>query len=415
MEEKDNVRASLRRLKFCNFKLKSLLDVTRAINSNYSTIELLNSYENLLRKELNIGKLVIYSFNKKWEKILESGPMVPRNMSIDVDKYLQPYTEITTTLSIQNEYLQHFDIIVPVFHNRKALAYVLVGDIDEEMEGMSPTIKHLRFIQTLTNIIIVAIENKRLYKENIRQEAVRKELELAARMQAMLIPDLSSFQHSSISVSAFYLPHFEVGGDYYDFFELSTKEYAFCIADVAGKGISAALLMSNFQANLRALFTTDISLIDLVMRLNERVIANSKGETFITLFVGKYNVENKELRYINAGHTPPILYDKSNNDIVYLTSGSPGIGMLDDVPFVNEGMRIITSGSLGTKLICYTDGLVELGETVNIKTGMKAIEKLLCNDSSIEATIDNIREVLEINRDNNLFFDDVSILGFEFY
>ena len=114
----------------------------------------------------------------------------------------------------------------------------------------------MRFIQTISNILIVAIENIRLYNENLRQVAIKRELELASKMQTMLIPEdenLPSNKH--IRFKAFYHPHFEVGGDYYDVISLSEDQVGFCIADVSGKGISAAILMSNFQANLRALFT----------------------------------------------------------------------------------------------------------------------------------------------------------------
>ena len=81
------------------------------------------------------------------------------------------------------------DIIIPVYNNNVHLAFVFIGDIEEEGEGMSPVLKHLNFIQTISSIIIVAVENIRLFNESLRQEAMKKELELAARMQKVLIPD----------------------------------------------------------------------------------------------------------------------------------------------------------------------------------------------------------------------------------
>ena len=153
------------------------------------------------------------------------------------------------------------DIIVPVYNNNDHLAFVFIGDIEEEGEGMSPVLKHLNFIQTISSIIIVAIENIRLSKESLRQVALKKELELAARMQQMLIPDDSHMPaHAKIVINGFYFPHYEVGGDYYDCLKLIRRtKTGFCIADVSGKGISAAILMSNFQASLRALFTCNMN------------------------------------------------------------------------------------------------------------------------------------------------------------
>ena len=164
------------------------------------------------------------------------------------------------------------DIIIPVYNNNVHLAFVFIGDIEEEGEGMSPVLKHLNFIQTISSIIIVAIENIRLFKESLRQEALRKELELAARMQQMLIPDNQPYaKKPNLVVNGFYYPHYEVGGDYYDCIKLSETKTGFCIADVSGKGISAAMLMSNFQASFRALFTHDIELACLIHKLNSLI------------------------------------------------------------------------------------------------------------------------------------------------
>lgn len=406
----------MRRLKFCNFKLDTLLSITQTINENLPTEQLLQRYETLLRQELNIGKVLLFSYNKEWIRLLESGVKSSKpDSEVNVETDLLPIKEITTTSESENDFIRTFDIIIPVFRNNVAMAYVLIGDIDEEKEGMSPTIKHLRFIQTLTNIIVVAIENRRLYRESLRQEAMRKELELASRMQSMLIPDPDLFpRNDKVQVAAFYLPHFEVGGDYYDFFKLNDHEYGFCIADVSGKGISAAILMSNFQANLKALFTAGISFTDLIEKLNSRVLSNAKGEKFITLFVARYNSNTKMLQFVNAAHNSPILYDKETKSLQYLESGCPGMGMLDEIPVIKQESIQITS-TKGTKLLCYTDGLVELRGVEEVELNMRIIEQYLSNDFLIDRTLENMIEGLEITKQNRKFFDDISMLGIEFF
>ena len=110
----------------------------------------------------------------------------------------------------------------------------------------------MSFIQTITNLIVVAIENNKMAVEQLKQAAMKKELELAAQMQSLLFPP-SLPSNESYEIHATYLPHQEVGGDYYDYIPLSDHEFAICMADVSGKGIAAALLMANFQANLHAL------------------------------------------------------------------------------------------------------------------------------------------------------------------
>lgn len=419
-------RTSLKRLEFCTFKLNTLLRITQAINDNQSTEKLIDDYEKLLRNDLNIGKLLVYSFNKKWHAILKSGfDHFPsqESITIDVETDLLKHKEITTTIQASNVLVRYFDIIIPVFHNNMAIAYVLIGDIDEEKSGISPTIKHLSFIQTLTNIIMVAIENRRLHKDSLVQEAMRKELELASKMQSMLIPNLYSLPNNEhYYVDAYYFPHNEVGGDYYDFIQLNEEEVGFCIADVSGKGMSAALLMSNFQANIRALFTLDITLSELIRKLNEQIIQTAHADKFITLFIGKYNHRTRELRYVNAGHNPSIMYDKTTKKTTYLKKGCMGIGMVDKIPAIEEDVirfEPIQEGKDKTvnsmKLLCYTDGLVELKTSSIVDYGLSTIEKIFANNKRIDKTINDLILKLHIKKSNESIFDDISILGIEFF
>ncbi len=408
-------RASLRRLKLSNFKLNTLLEITQAINDNLSTEELIKRYERILCKELNIGKLVVFSFNKKWRRILVSGF---NNDEIeeksDILECVFQYNDITNLAATSKpETLDPFDVIIPVYHKNTALAYVLIGDIEEERTGISPTIKHLHFIQTLTNVIIVAIENKRLFNENLRQEGIKKELELASKMQSMLIPASASLpSNKKIHVVAHYEPHFEVGGDYYDFIYLNKNEVGFCIADVSGKGISAALLMSNFQASLRALFTDKISLKQLVKKLNNIVMSTTGGEKFITLFIAKYNFSTKKLKYINAGHNPPVMYRVKDQKISLLKNGCIGLGMFKEIPVIKEGNLVIGSR---TKLLCYTDGLVEVENDNKIEFGTSELEVSIANHKKIEDVLSEIVSKLGNYKGGKSFFDDISIIGLEFF
>jgi sigma-B regulation protein RsbU (phosphoserine phosphatase) len=405
-------QASFKRLKLSTFKLNALLEITQAINENLSISQLLKRYEIILKDELNIGKIALFKLNEQWDTILTTGLDKADVANIDVEKDLLHIKEISFVTSSPNERLKNFDIIIPVITQDTPLAFVLIGDIDEEAEGVSPTIKHLHFIQTISNVIIVAIENIRLFNESLRQEAMKKELELASRMQNMLIPENSTLpQYTHIRFNAFYHPHFSVGGDYYDCIALDDDEVGFCIADVSGKGISAAILMSNFQANLRALFTNKIPLNKLVIKLNERVMASAKGEKFLTLFVGKYIISKNELQYINAGHNPPILYEKNKKKLKMLREGCVGMGMLDKIPKVEIGNYLIEEPS---KLLCYTDGLVELVDEKGVEFGTENIEKHLSNPRSIQQNIQEIIKAQGILSGNQAIFDDITILGIDF-
>lgn len=405
--------ASIKRLRLSRFKLDTLLNITKAINENLPAEELLRRAEDVLMKDLNIGKIVIIMYDEKWESILEAGCPPGCSKGISVEETLLPIKEITYVSSSENKSLEEFDVILPIYNNNSPLAFVLIGDIDEEEKGVSPIIKHIHFIQTLSNIVIVAIENIRLFDKSLRQEAVKKELELASKMQSLLIPSNDKLPNNEkIFITGFYRPHHEVGGDYYDCIQLDKQEYGFCIADVSGKGISAALLMANFQATLRALFSSEISLEDLVRKLNKSVLESAHGEKFITLFIAKYNVETRILSYVNAAHNAPLLYEINSKKLMKLQSNCLGIGMLDDIPVIEVVSMNI---SVESKIICYTDGLSELPDDFGREMGTKAVEKNLKNNHSIDVNIRDLIFEEQILEDNEKLFDDVSLLGIQIY
>jgi Serine phosphatase RsbU, regulator of sigma subunit len=396
-----------------NFKLNALLEITQAINANLPVSELLARYRNILQENLNIGRILIFKYQNGWECLLNTMSCEEVVNVLEVLPDLQEIQDIRLVTNIEDFKLKDFDFVIPVFNNNNPLAYVLIGDIDEESSGVSPVIKHLNFIQTLSNIIIVAIENIRLFKESLKQEAFRKEMELASRMQAMLVPAATYLpRNDKYLITAFYQPHFEVGGDYYDVFEMENDVLGFCIADVSGKGISAALLMSNFQATLRALFSSDIPLDILVNKLNERVLSNTNGEKFITFFIGRYNIVTRELEYLNAGHNPPLLYEITSGTLTSLKNGCVGLGMLDDIPMIKIGSYQISGN---TKILCFTDGIIEIfdGEEMNATTEL--LEKHISNSESIDEDIQHIIADLSIVEGNDAVVDDVTMLGVQLF
>jgi phosphoserine phosphatase RsbU/P len=400
-------KASIDRLRISKFKLDALLDITLSINANLPTEDLLSKYELILRNNLGIGKILIFKHSVKWECLLNGGFPVELEKGIDVESQLLKFTEI----AFRNEDLdiEGVDIIIPVYNNYIPLAFVLIGDIEEEGEGMSPVIKHLNFIQTISSIILVAIENIRLFNESLHQEALKKELELAARMQQKLIPDNKTMpRNESLIVTGFYYPHYEVGGDYYDCIKLSDTKTGFCIADVSGKGISAAILMSNFQASLRALLTCDVELPVLIQKLNTLIMANAAGEKFITFFIARYDKSNGILEYINAGHNPPVLYNPVTEQVMHLNSMCVGIGMIDEIPYVKEEIINISNYS---KVVCYTDGLSDLKGDDGKEILTKEIIRYITNNQPVEKNIMEMLRKLGIPEDNPFLFDDVSILA----
>ncbi len=331
-------------------QLHWLLQISKAINYNLPAEQLYQIYESILRDHLHVQKLALFIHDSRWHNTLTYGveyTLLPEQL----EERLNELSHATLTQLKMPDWLHGFESIIPVLHNQQPLAYAFIGDID--CKYISSLKEVLPFIHTITNIIVVAIENKRLGKEMIKQAQMQKEMELAARMQQMLFPAKLPF-NTRIDIASTYLPHQHVGGDYYDYIELNNDELLICLADVSGKGISAALLMSNFQANLNALAKHFTSLKAMVLELNDCVNKTAKGEKYITVFLALINTKSNFITYINAGHNPPVLYH--DNQFTLLDSGTTGLGMFEELPFVHEGMIQFPQGAT---LFCYTDGIVE--------------------------------------------------------
>jgi len=394
-------------IKTGSLKLNALLEITKAINRNAKQVFLLEKFRFILKEKLGIEKVALYTINDKWNCVLHFG-FDHDPPDLNVEEQVLQLKEISMFKSKLNDV---FDIVIPVYHKERPLAYVLIGDVDEQKQELSPGIKHLPFIQTLTNIIIVAIENKRLFKENLDKISMQKELELASQMQSMLFPEQLP-NTKNFHFHSFYLPNQEVGGDYYDFIQLNESEFLFCIADVSGKGLSAALLMSNFQANLRALCNYIPDLKNLAVELNKKVMRNAKGEKFITFFCAKYNSVTRQLNYMNLGHYPAILYQ--NNQFLQLDKGSIGLGMLDELPELELGEVVIQANDT---IVLFTDGLIENTNKQDEFFSVHQIKKIISDNQSepLPELTEKIMKKLIEHKENQLFTDDITILSGRFY
>ena len=392
------------------FQLKALLEVSKSINNSVDQAALLRLYSTIVKDQLGITRLTLYVNSDGWERALSYGSNSDL-AEAEVEHAFGHFKDIQLIGSEMTGSLGAFDVAVPVYHRERPLAFLLIGDIDEEEQRMSPTVKHLNFIQTLTNLIVVAMENRRLARQELQQERDKRELELAAEMQAMLIPrDLPST--GGMHAAGWYQPHRQVGGDYYDLFQIDPDVVVLCVADVSGKGIAASLLMSNFQASLRALSRhANVPLTDLVHDLNERVYANARGERFITLFIGRMDLRTRQLEFVNSGHNDPIMF--SEGMFTSLHDGSIALGMMPKLPFLRSGTIEVPQKST---ILCYTDGLVEQEDHEGKPFDTAPLHTALLDHSGKgpSAVIKAIRETFEQHRSTTPYLDDIAVLACNF-
>lgn len=199
-----------------------------------------------------------------------------------------------------------------------------------------------------------ALENNFLLKESLEKERIEKELLLAASIQQRIIPDqlpvIEGYELAGKNI-----PSREVGGDYYDCIDLGEGKYALIIADVAGKGIAAALLVNTLNAALYSYLQFNLPLTDMADRLNKLIFNSSPPDKFITFFIAVLDSKTGDLDIVNAGHNP-ILLLRRDGKLDKLEAGGIGLGMLDlGIPYQGEKLVI----NPGDKLFLYTDGIPE--------------------------------------------------------
>ncbi|HAA19926.1 MAG TPA: hypothetical protein DCP28_14605 [Cytophagales bacterium] len=385
-------------------ELNALLEVTQAINNNLNEDSLYKIYNFTLRANLSLRKLALYVLDENWACKVNFGTKA-NFQSLDLPSEFISIKKATPLQGVDSPFGE-FDNIIPVAHKNQRLAFVYVGGLyssdDEEISRSG-----INFIQALSNIIMVAIENKKLARKQLRQEALRKELEIAHQVQKYLIPK-SLPSTEALQIAALYLPHDKVGGDYYDYLPLEDGRFVLCIADVSGKGIPAALLMSNFQASLRTLAKKTDDLVEMVETLNHQTYDSARGDNFITVFLCLYDPSNCTLSYINAGHNPPIFIQEGKGQL--LESGTTILGAFKSLPFISPGFLENADSSL---LALYTDGVTEIENAEEEQFGPERLQQLLEEqegESNLGTLNDRLMEALDAFREDMPYNDDITLV-----
>jgi sigma-B regulation protein RsbU (phosphoserine phosphatase) len=406
----NRIRKNKNRINRLNSKLDILLETTNAINSNKSAKELLDQYRSTVENDLQIRRLVLFmQIENIWSCALQYGVDEDYSNDIELFEQVSNKNDVIYLREQDNKKLRNFDFLIPVSNDEKPLCYLLIGDIDENELRMSPSIKHRTFVQTLTNIVAVTIENKALFNRSLRQERIDTELQLAAEMQSLMVGS-GTQEYPLFEVATYYQPHQAIGGDFCDFIPLGDDEAFFCMADVSGKGVSAAFLMATIQAHLKALIEhTNWTLEGLVKQLNKKVNELSQGDRFITIFFGYFHYPTRMLHYINAGHNPPFVI--TSGEAKFLEEGTVGIGMLPELPFINKGQLKLSRNAL---LVMSTDGVLELENSENDEFSSERLCELMLEKEphleKVDDAISHIIDALDLHRGKMPYFDDTALL-----
>jgi phosphoserine phosphatase RsbU/P len=241
--------------------------------------------------------------------------------------------------------------------------------------------------------------------EQQRDELI-KDVELAAEVQRLFLPS-GKPAIPGLQIAGMMQPARGVGGDYYDYISVDAHTTQIVIADVAGKGVPAALLMSATAAALRNEAYHDRNMLQLVERLNTEIGAVSNPEQYVTLLVAEIDSNNRIVRYVNCGHNPALLFQASTGTVTHLNSSCPPIGLS-----ATEICQLSSADILpGDMMVFYTDGVTEAENQLGEEFGLQRLSEVVREGSSLTANdlmIDIYNSAAEFCGEN--FNDDATIL-----
>ncbi len=264
-------------------------------------------------------------------------------------------------------------------------------------------------IKTFSDYASVAIENSRLLKESIEKERLEKELDVAREIQKKILPSADPVP-DKLSVSSVFIPAFEVGGDYYDFFETGNDKFGFVIADVSGKGISAAFIMAEVKGIFQSLSRITESPKEILIKANQVLRETLSRNSFVSALYGVIDLKKEKLFLARAGHCPALIVRNSN--ILEFKPEGIGLGLSEDIFFVNNIREQNIDLMENDTIILYTDGITEAKNRELEDFGDKRLSEIVIKnaDKSADEIAKKIVHDVTLFSSNHLQYDDITIV-----
>ncbi len=298
-------------------------------------------------------------------------------------------------------------LAVPIFSEKTVIGALLLG---EKQNGELYFSHDISYLGTIALQIRQMLENDRLLNNYITRRHFEMELDIASFVQSRLFPRKAPAS-GRMSISFYNRPYLKVTGDYFDFIEIDRKNTAIIIGDISGHGLAAAMILSMISSTFHTLLKEKISIEGVIEEINYLLNNRYRGTELITLFAGIYNSSTGAMRYINAGHSAPILLEKSSGQFSFLEGRSKIIG-------ADPGALYLASThnfEKGDELFLFTDGATEI---YNEKTGRGFSEEDLIESirKNIHLDIEEKIHVLieKINTFGNAIKDDITLIAVKF-
>jgi sigma-B regulation protein RsbU (phosphoserine phosphatase) len=246
----------------------------------------------------------------------------------------------------------------------------------------------VNLLQALSSGAALALQNAQYAQRLLQEERIRSELFIAYQIQQSILPD--PFEgHSDIHIEAFNEPAKDVGGDFYDYFQVSEHEFAFVIGDVCGKGVPAAIFMASSRSIIKSQVLADPHPVSVIPLANKLIAEDAHQHgLYVTVFYGLYNTETHILRYTNAGHTLALLFRPSISSCSSFFNANLPLGMFKRATFEHAEAHL----QKGDVLVFYTDGINEAENTEGEQFGIERLVNIIleygdCSPKELKDTI----------------------------
>lgn len=273
-------------------------------------------------------------------------------------------------------------LIKPLDRLVKGMEDISSGNLDHKIEVTSRD----ELGKVGENFNLMAEELKKYIKdltETTREkERLNKELEIAAELQQAMLPHYD-LNIKEIDLAGMSLPAQQVGGDYFDYINSDGKNIGFVIADATGKGLNSSIFMTNSRSIFKVLTTGEVSPAKVIQKTNDLVIKDiaDAAAMFLTLFYGIYDREKKIFRYSNAGHNPPVFYDKSQDKAHLLNVHGAPIGIIEGQVYGEDEVSM----DEGDAIVLYTDGVVEMQNPRQEMFGLPGLIDVIMRSKALSA------------------------------
>lgn len=298
--------------------------------------------------------------------------------------------------------------VAPLMLHNEINGYLFVGrksdfEFDEEDQ---------KSISAFADYASVALENAKLIEKSLEKERLEKEMDVAREVQYKIIPN-NAPKYKDLDISFLFIPAFEVGGDYYDFFELSNNKLGFVIADVSGKGISASFVMAEVKGIFASLSKMIESPKELLIKANDVLKNSLERKTFVTAIYGVFDLEKGNLTFARAGHSP--LYYYHNKFLESLTPEGIGLGLDYGEVFSSNLKEMEISFDYDDIIVLFTDGIPESKNLTEEEFGYERLKNIITEyaDKPIQEITNEIMKQVSLFAKDNSQHDDITLVIFK--